>query len=107
MTTSPPYESGELNGFSLDGFGLRTEKPIWVEKPEVLKGETTETRNHTHSFAVKFDPEGHFMGGMTNPGSDGHVHKIERGTVTEVGGSPPHSHRFSFVEGVLHAKAAA
>ena len=40
-----PYESGELNGFSLDGFGLRTEKPIWVEKPEVLKGETTETRN--------------------------------------------------------------
>ena len=42
---------------------------------------------------------------MTGPGPDGHVHKILRGTATEE--TDGHSHRFSFVEGVLHAQVAA
>jgi hypothetical protein len=99
-------KSGELNGFSLDGFGVRTEKPIEVELPHVLKGETLPMVDHSHSFSVRFAPDGRFMGGMTNPGLDGHVHKIERGTVTEKAGFPPHVHRFSFVEGVLNAQDA-
>ena len=78
-------KSGELNGFSLDGFGLRTDRPFEVDMPELLKGETDDVRNHRHAFTVKFDHEGNFVGGMTNPGPDGHVHKIERGTVTEPG----------------------
>ena len=93
-------KSGELNGFSLDGFGTRTERPLVIDMPDVLKGETDNVANHTHSFAVKFDHEGNFMGGMTNPGTDGHVHRIVRGTVTEP--AQGHVHRFSFVEGVLN-----
>jgi hypothetical protein len=92
-------KSGELNGFSLDGFGQRTEKPIVLEMPELLKGETDNVEDHTHSFVVKFDRQGNFLGGMTNPAADGHLHRIIRGTVTEP--AQGHVHRFSFVEGVL------
>ena len=46
---------------------------------------------------------GNFLGGMTNPAPDGHVHRIVRGTVTEP--SNGHAHRFSFVEGVLNGAA--
>jgi hypothetical protein len=96
-------KSGELNGFSLDGLGVRTEKTFVVEMPELLKGETDDVRNHRHQFVVKFDKEGNFLGGYTNPGPNGHVHQIVRGTVTEM--ADHHTHRFSFVEGVLHAQA--
>ena len=92
-------KSGDLNGFSLDGFGVRTDKPFVVEMPELLKGETDSVEDHTHSFVVKFDRKGNFMGGMTNPAEDGHVHRILRGTVTEP--AQGHVHRFSFIEGVL------
>ena len=94
-------KSGELNGFSLDGFGIRTPKPVTYEMPELLKGETDTVRDHMHAFSVQFDRAGNFAGGMTSPAADGHVHKIERGTITEP--SNGHAHRFSFVEGVLNA----
>lgn len=100
-------KSGELNGFSLDGFGVRTEKPFEVEMPDALTGQTSHDASHEHGFAVKFDGDGNFLGGSTNPGRDGHVHTIARGTVTEPAGWPSHSHRFSFVEGVLNAQAVA
>lgn len=96
-------KSGELNGFSLDGFGIRTPKQIVVEMPDLLKGETTETRNHKHQFVVKFDQKGNFLGGYTSPAPDGHVHQIVKGTVTEP--TNGHVHRFSFVEGVLNVAA--
>jgi hypothetical protein len=98
-------KSGELNGFSLDGFGVRTDSVFSVEMPELLKGETTEVSDHSHVFTVKFDRAGNFLGGTTDPGRDGHVHKIARGTATERAGVPAHSHRFSFVEGVLNASS--
>jgi hypothetical protein len=96
-------KSGELNGFSLDGMGLRTPTTFEIEMPELLEGETDQVGNHRHAFAVKFDDAGNFLGGETSPGPDGHVHTIVRGTVTEP--SLGHSHRFSFVEGVLDARA--
>ena len=96
-------KSGELNGFSLDGFGTRRDAVFSVEMPELLKGETDRVADHEHSFSVRFDDAGNFIGGQTDPGPDGHVHKIERGTVTERAGWPAHNHRFSFVEGVLNA----
>jgi len=96
-------KSGELNGFSLDGMGMRTPKTFEVEMPELLKGETDKVGNHSHAFAVKFDEGGNFLGGQTTPGPDGHVHQIVRGTVTEP--ALGHSHRFSFVEGVLNVAA--
>ena len=96
-------KSGELNGFSLDGMGMRTPKTFEVEMPELLKGETDKVGNHSHAFAVKFDEDGNFLGGQTTPGPDGHVHAIVRGTVTEP--ALGHVHRFSFVEGVLNVAA--
>ena len=96
-------KSGELNGFSLDGMGLRKDTLFEIEMPEILKGETTETAGHVHTFFVKYDQDGNFLGGMTSPALDGHVHQIERGTVTELANG--HSHRFSFVEGVLGAQS--
>jgi len=95
-------KSGELNGFSLDGMGLRTDTVFEIEMPELLKGETDDVQGHKHTFTVKFDQEGNFLGGVTGPGRDGHVHKIDRGTVTDAANG--HSHRFSFVEGVLSAQ---
>ena len=94
-------KSGELNGFSLDGCGIRTDSVFVVEMPELLKGETTDSAGHRHVFTVKFDQAGNFLGGQTDPGPDGHIHVIKRGTVTEP--AALHSHRFSFVEGVLNA----
>ena len=96
-------KSGELNGFSLDGYGVRTPTTFSIEMPELLKGETMTEGNHSHQFVVKYDRQGNFLGGYTNPASDGHTHQIVRGTVTEP--SRGHVHRFSFVEGVLNVAA--
>ena len=96
-------KSGDLNGFSLDGFGVRTPTTFAIEMPELLKGETMPEGNHSHQFVVKYDRSGNFLGGYTNPASDGHTHLIVRGTVTEP--SHGHVHRFSFVEGVLNVAA--
>ena len=95
-------KSGELNGFSLDGFGVRVDSVIEVDMPDVIKGLTLETDGHSHVFYVKYDQDGNFLGGHTDV-VDGHMHRILRGTATE--DSNGHSHRFSFVEGVLNAQA--
>jgi hypothetical protein len=100
-------EKGELNGFSLDGFGFRQKTTIELELPELpelLKGETDHVDGHKHGFSVHFSEQGAFLGGQTGIAHDGHFHKILRGTVTEE--AQGHTHRFSFVEGVLHARAA-
>lgn len=97
-------KKGELNGFSLDGYGVRLKTTVELVVPEVLTGATDEADGHTHTFYVSYDDEGNFVGGYTSPGPDGHVHSISRGTATDVAGG--HSHRFSFVEGIIDAKAA-
>lgn len=98
-------KSGELNGFSLDGFGVRVDTVLEIEMPDVIEGRTDVVDDHDHDFYVRFDRDGNFLGGMTGPGPDGHRHKIVRGTVTEE--ERDHEHRFSFVEGVLSATLAA
>lgn len=95
-------QKGELNGFSLDGEGYRIATTLQITTPDVVTGMTDEFDGHAHEFFVKYDLEGHFLGGETSPGPDGHVHEITRGTATEA--SNGHSHRFSFVEGVLYAQ---
>lgn len=91
-------KSGELNGFSLDGFGVRVDTVLEIDMPDILQGDTVEEAGHTHRFFVKFDQAGNFLGGHTDV-VDGHMHRILRGTVTE--DAFGHAHRFSFVEGVL------
>lgn len=95
-------KSGELNGFSLDGKAFTNPVKIEVEMPEVLSGETMATEGHTHTFTVRYDVDGNLVGGVTSPGPDGHAHSISRGTMTDV--TQGHSHRFSFVEGILNAQ---
>lgn len=99
-------KDGEINGFSMFGSGTREEKLLEIEIPDdgILKGDTAVAgmEDHTHEFAVKFDNDGKFLGGVTGPGGpDGHIHKVERGTITEEGGPDGHSHRYSFLESMV------
>ena len=99
-------KSGELNGFSIDGHGVRVDTVIDINMPEILAGETDEGEDgHKHTFFVKFDQAGKFLGGETSEAADGHKHLIKLGTVTEE--AKGHSHRFSFIEGMLEAQIAA
>lgn len=96
-------KSGELNGLSLDGFGVRIPTVFEVDIPDTLVGVTSVTDDHSHEFYVRFDDKGNFLGGSTSPAStDGHVHTITRGTVTDTVNG--HSHRFSFVEEIVNGK---
>lgn len=100
-------ESGEINGFSLQGMGIQTEKTVTLTVPSVVKGLTMENEidGHWHAFEVRFnDTDGSLEGGQTlltfpTDFAD-HLHLIKKGTVTEPGGDEdaPHVHRFSFVE---------
>jgi hypothetical protein len=92
-------KSGELNGFSMGGVGERVKTQLVFEMPEQLEGRTDDCSGHSHGFVVRYDEAGNFLGGHTRPGPDGHVHRIIAGTVTEIAAG--HSHRFSYVEGVL------
>lgn len=99
----PLVKSGALNGFSFMGMGQLVDHPGDYEVSDLIKGETTETADHNHTFEVRYSEDGVFLGGATGPGPDGHVHLIKGGTRTEeVNG---HSHRFAFVEGVLSLEA--
>lgn len=100
-------ESGEINGFSLQGMGVQTDKTVLLTVPSVVKGLTMadELDGHWHAFEVRFDDENaNFLGGQTlvtfPDDFPAHEHLIKRGTVTEPGGDEddPHVHRFSFVE---------
>lgn len=99
-------KSGELNGFSLDGFAVKTEKTIQIMMPPVVKGETDVVEDHSHGFEVEFADDGTFLGGKTTPADDGHWHVIKSGTLTEAAGPNSHKHRFSFVEGILNVQNA-
>ena len=92
-------KKGELNGFSLDGAGFREETTVEVEIPGELSGLTDRIQDHAHQFTVRFDPDGNFLGGETDI-VQGHRHTIAQGTLTDE--SAGHSHRFSYVEGLLH-----
>lgn len=106
-------ETGEINGFSLQGVGMQTEKTILLTIPAVVQGFTSEDEGdgHWHAFEVRFTDNGDFQGGMTlktfPDEHPDHEHLIKRGTVTEPGGDEddPHVHRFSFVEGLESATA--
>ena len=97
-------KKGDLNGFSLDGIGIRFDTTIELDIPDELRGMTTVTDDHEHEFVVKFDDGGGYLGGYTLPGGrDGHVHRIVKGAATET--TEGHNHRFSFVEGLIATNA--
>jgi hypothetical protein len=95
-------KSGEINGFSFGGKGFKKPGALIMEIPEVLKGETDQVESHAHTFSVHYGPKGEFLGGRTDEAADGHYHVIVKGTVTEP--AHGHTHRFSFVEGLLNGQ---
>lgn len=98
-------ETNEINGFSFQGIGASQSVEIELEIPDEITGKTEVVAGHEHAFAVRYGPDGKFLGGNT-AAADGHTHLIKRGTLTEPGGSDGHCHRFTFVEqlALLQAK---
>lgn len=106
-TTWGLVKSGELNGFSFEGISQKQTKTVELTMPTLIKGETDTAVDHSHDFTVQYGPSGEFIGGMTSPAEDGHYHMITKGTATAVAAKADgteHSHRFSFVEGILDAE---
>lgn len=100
-------KSGEINGFSLDGMGVKNPTTLEINIPSSIVGETDEGSDgenlHKHKFIVTFNEDGDFVGGNTTVALDGHFHRIVNGTITEAAGTPPHTHRYAFVEGIIEA----
>jgi len=96
-------KGGEINGFSMYGHGVRTERDIEIELPDdgIIKGEVAEAgeESHTHTFIVKYNDKGEFEGGETSKDA-GHKHQIRKGSVTEE--ADGHSHRFSYSGVIVH-----
>lgn len=88
-------DSGELNSFSIEALGYETPKELSLYLPLELGGSTLEAVDHVHSYVVKFDEDGRFVGGKTSE-ANGHSHQIVHGTVTEA--FDGHRHRYSLVE---------
>jgi len=87
-------KSGEFNGFSMDAVCKKQVKVVEIEVDPMVEGLTNEISGHKHSFVVRFNESGEFLGGQTNE-VDGHSHAIRRATVTEK--AEGHVHRFSVV----------
>jgi hypothetical protein len=101
-------KSGEINGFSLEGVGIKETKVLEISVPEELLMTTEPGPNgHAHTATLHFDEDGNMAEGRTNTGQDGHWHLIRRGTITEpaMGLQGPldddHTHRFSFMEQLI------
>lgn len=92
-------EKGEWNGFSVEAMVVKESIQVTVDIPPVIQGKTFKSEDgHEHLFYVSYDSDGKFLGGVTSP-SSGHVHKICRGTITEV--ADGHNHRFSHVDNLI------
>ena len=97
-------KDGEINGFSMFGTGKRKDSVLEIDIPNdgVIKGATEsagvdEDDSHRHTYTVKFDDEGNFLGGSTSPGgTDKHVHNISKGTITDE--TVKHVHRYAFMD---------
>lgn len=90
--------NGELNGFSMQALVVvDDEETTEIEIPKTISGETFEEEGHTHTYTIRHDDEGNFLGGSTNT-VEGHSHKILRGTSTLNSGDPVHKHKYSFLE---------
>lgn len=90
-------KKGELNGFSMEAYVVKEEKEVTLEIPPVVRGLTSKSEDHTHTFFVTYDDEGKFRGGETDV-VNGHSHRILAGTHTEEEGG--HHHLFSSVDNI-------
>lgn len=91
-------EKGEINGFSVEALVVKSPAVIEWDIPDLITGETEASNGHVHTFAVKYDDSGNFLGGQTNE-VEGHSHQIRNGTITDT--TLEHNHRYAFVEYLL------
>lgn len=96
-------KKGELNGFSFEAQAYKRDSEIEIEVSPTVIGRTDTTDGHSHRFFAQFDDDGQFTSGVTDPGPDGHIHRIDRPTVTEEAAG--HTHRFSYVEQLVNGEA--
>jgi hypothetical protein len=99
-------KKGDITGFSMEALVEVEQVDALVDIPPVIKGTTLEdSTGHIHTFSVKFNSEGIFLGGSTNS-VDGHSHEITDLTRTVKvvrtvkGESEEHFHRVYLMEGV-------
>jgi Putative phage serine protease XkdF len=90
-------KSGELNSFSVEALVTKQMDDVVLDIPDVVTGLTSEHSGHKHTFEVKYDGAGKFIGGQTSV-SAGHSHTIRAGTITDQ--SQGHRHKFSSVDGI-------
>ena len=90
-------ESGEINGYSMYGSGVRKESTVQIEIPDdgIVKGETLDAKDHKHVFFLKFSDDGELIEGYTDEVA-GHKHVIKTGTITEP--ADRHFHRYSMTD---------
>ncbi len=78
-------KSGELNGFSMKASVFTTDREVELEIPDRIEGLTqiaSDGQDHRHTYVVKFDAEGEFLGGYTNV-VNGHKHTIRRRSISQ------------------------
>lgn len=95
-------KDGEINGFSIEALVSSEDQVIELEVPESISGYTDVAEGHTHTFTIRFDENGNFLGGSTDT-VDNHRHRIEKATTTQPGGEGRHAHRYSFLEVLANA----
>ena len=88
---------GDINGFSMEALVQKTVRDVEIEIPPVVRGKTSKSDNHEHTFYVTYGSDGKFRGGTTDVVNN-HTHKILAGTHTET--VEGHNHRFSSVDDV-------
>ncbi len=100
-------KSGELNGFSMKASVFTTDRVVELDIPDLIEGLTqigSDGDDHRHTYTVKFDAEGEFLGGTTNV-VDGHKHVIRRRSISEKAAGPAgekladtHFHRYTLLD---------
>lgn len=93
---------GVINGFSMEAWTNSEDVELTLEMPNLITGFTSTVDGHSHTFSVKYSPEGIFLGGVTDV-MDAHSHKIHTGTFTQYAQGQEgltHRHTFSTVDQV-------
>ncbi len=100
-------KSGEFNGFSMKASVFTTEREVELDIPDLIEGRTqigSDGDDHRHTYTVKFDSEGVFLGGHASV-VNGHKHSIRRRSISEKASDPAgkeladeHFHRYTLLD---------
>lgn len=91
--------AGEINGFSYQADVLFVDLEWDRSTGRIVTGMTEPDPydGHVHTFLVVLDGQNRVVSGYTGP-TDDHDHPVLGHSVTGLGGSPLHTHRFQVIE---------